>query len=112
MEQFLGLPPDGSAHGPAIDSLIAIVHWLMLILFVGWGTYYVYALIRFRKSKNPTANYAGVKSHFSNYVEVGVLIAEIVLLDDFSFPLCSNRVVAFVFEIAAIFVRVLGYQFV
>ena len=105
MEQFLGLPPDGSAHGPAIDHLIVIVHWLMLILFVGWGSYYVYALFRFRKSKNPTANYTGVKSHFSNYVEVGVLVAEIVLLAAFSIPLWSKRVDAFPSESAATVVR-------
>jgi len=111
MEQFLGLPPDGSAHGPAIDHLIAIVHWLMLILFVGWGSYYVYALFRFRKSKHPTANYAGVKSHFTNYVEVGVLIAEIILLAAFSIPLWSKRVDAFPSESAATVVRVIGEQF-
>ncbi|MBI4547544.1 MAG: hypothetical protein HY707_06180 [Ignavibacteriae bacterium] len=111
MEQFLGLPPDGSAYGYEIDNLIVIIHWLMFALFVGWGTFYIYTLIRFRKSRQPKATYAGVKSHFSNYVEVGVLIAEIVLLFAFSIPLWSKRVEAFPTEHESTIVRVVAEQF-
>lgn len=111
MEQFLGLPPDASAHGPAIDSLIALVHWVMLILFVGWGAFYISTLIRFRKSKNPTANYTGVTSHYSTYLEGGVLVTEIVLLAAFSIPLWSKRVDAFPAEKEATVVRVVAEQF-
>ena len=111
MEQFLNLPPDGSAHGPAIDNLIGIVHWLMLLLFVGWGTFYIVTLIRFRRSKNPKANYIGVKSHLSSYLEVGVLVIEIVLLIGFSIPLWSKRVDAFPQEKDATVVRVVAEQF-
>jgi cytochrome c oxidase subunit II len=111
MEHYLGLPPDGSAHGPAIDHLIGLVHWLMLILFVGWGTFYIFSLIRFRKSKNPTASYTGVKSHFSTYLEGGVLVTEVVLLTVFSIPLWSKRVDAFPQEKDAMVVRVVAEQF-
>ena len=31
------LPPDVSTHGAQIDSLMSVVHWFMLLLFVGWG---------------------------------------------------------------------------
>ena len=111
MEQYLGLPPDGSAHGPGIDHLIVVVHWLMLILFVGWGAFYIYTLVRFRRSRSPKANYAGVKSHFSNYIEVAVLIAEIVLLVAFSIPLWSKRVDAFPAEKDATVVHIVAEQF-
>ncbi len=111
MEQFLGLPPDGSAHGPAIDGLIVLVHWLMIVLFIGWGTFYVTTLIRFRKSKNPKANYGGVKSHFSTYAEAGVLLVEISLLVLFSIPLWSKRVDAFPAENEATVVRIVAEQF-
>ncbi|MBI3765087.1 MAG: hypothetical protein HY277_01120 [Ignavibacteriales bacterium] len=111
MEQFLGLPPDGSAHGPAIDHLIGLVHWLMLVLFVGWGAFYIFTLIRFRKSRNPKANYAGVKSHFSNYLEVGVLVIEVLLLVGFSIPLWSKRVDQFPPEKDATVVKVVAEQF-
>jgi len=111
MEQFLGLPPDGSAHGPAIDQLIAIIHWLMLVLFVGWGIFYVYTLIRFRKSRNPAASYAGVKSHLTNYLEVGVIVIEAILLVGFSIPLWSKRVDKFPEEKDATVVRIVAEQF-
>lgn len=111
MEKYLGLPPDGSAHGPGIDNLISMVHWLMLVLFVGWGIFYIYTLIRFRRSNNPKANYHGVKSHVSNYVEVGVLIAEVLLLVVFSIPLWSKRVDAFPAEKDAVVVRIVAEQF-
>ena len=111
MEQYLGLPPDGSAHGPAIDHLIGLMHWVMLVLFVGWGTFYLYTLIRFRRSKNPTASYTGVKSHVSNYLEVGVLLVEVILLVGFSIPLWSKRVDSFPAEKDAIVVRVVAEQF-
>lgn len=111
MEQFLGLPPDGSAHGPAIDNLIGLIHWLMLVLFVGWGTFYVTTLIRFRTSRHPKADYGGVKSHFSTYAEAGVLVVEVLLLIVFSIPLWSDRVDAFPSESEATVVRIVAEQF-
>ena len=111
MEQYLGLPPDGSAHGPSIDHLIGLIHWLMFILFVGWGTFYIFTLIRFRKKRQPTANYTGVKSHFSSYLEVGVLVAEVILLIGFSIPLWSKRVDEFPQMKDASLVRIVAEQF-
>ena len=111
MEQFLGLPPDGSAHGPGVDYLIVVMHWLMVVLFVGWGAFYVYTLIRFSKKRNPTADYKGVKSHISTYLEVTVAVVEIILLVGFSIPLWSQRVDAFPAEKDATVVRVVAEQF-
>jgi len=79
MLEFLGLPPQASAHAPQVDQMIVYIHWLMLVLFVGWGLFFLYTLFRFRASKNPTADYAGVKSHTSTYLEVGVALVEAVL---------------------------------
>ena len=42
------LPVDVSVHGARIDQLISVVHWFMLLLFVGWGAFFVYCLIKFR----------------------------------------------------------------
>lgn len=88
MEKFLAqyMPPDYSAHGPQLDRLNALVHWLMLVLFVFWGLYLLFVLMRFRASKNPKARYEGMKSHFSSYAEVGVAVFEVILLVGFSIP--------------------------
>ena len=50
MQELLGLPVQASAHAAEIDQMIVILHWLMLVLFVGWGIFFVYTLIRFRAS--------------------------------------------------------------
>ncbi len=111
MSDFLGLPLDASAQGPQIDHLIVLVHWLMFALFVGWGAFFVYVLARFRRSRNPRADYAGVKSHASSYLEVGIAVFEGVLLVGFAIPLWSARVNAFPSENDATVVRVVAEQF-
>ena len=88
----LGLPISISSSGPAIDETIALMHWLMLFLFIGWGTFFIVSLIKFRKSKSPQADYVGVKSHMSTVFEVAVALIEIILLIGFSFPIWANRV--------------------
>ena len=84
------MPPDYSAHGAELDRLNANVHWLMLILFVGWGLVFFFMVMRFRASKHPKAIYHGTKSHLSTYAEFGVLVVEIVLLVVFSIPLWAR----------------------
>ena len=81
-----------SSHGGQIDAMIGWVHVFMLILFVGWGTFFAYCLVRFRRSRHPVANYTGVKSHTSSYLEVGVAVVEAVLLFGFAIPLWAARV--------------------
>ena len=88
----LGLPISISSSGPAIDETIVLMHWLMLFLFIGWGTFFIVSLIKFRKSKSPQADYVGVKSHMSTVFEVAVAVIEIILLIGFSFPIWANRV--------------------
>ena len=111
MREFLPLPVDGSAHGLAIDNMLAIIHWLMLALFLGWGAFFVYTLVRFRKKRNPTADYVGVKSHISSYLEIAVALFEAVLLIGFAVPLWAKRVNDFPGEKDATVVRVVAEQF-
>lgn len=81
-----------SEHGAVGNHMLAVVHWFMGILFVGWSAFLVYILWRFRARKCPKAQYSGVTSHFSTHVEVGVVIIEVVLLLGFAFPLWAMRV--------------------
>jgi cytochrome c oxidase subunit 2 len=111
MTEWLGLPPLAAAHGAEIDSLIGWTHIFMLVLFVGWGAFFAYVLFRFRQSRNPVANYGGVKSHASSYLEGGVLVVEMVLLFAFSIPLWAARVDHVPPENEALVVHVTGEQF-
>jgi len=83
----------------------------MLILFVGWGGFFTYCLIRFRRSRNPVADYRGVTSHTSSYLEGGVAIVEAVLLLGFSIPIWAARVDHRPPENEALVVEVTGEQF-
>ena len=84
--------PISSKHGLIGNNMLAVVHWFMLILFVGWTAFLLVILWKFRVKKNPRASYHGITSHFSTHLEVGVVIVEIVLLMGFAFPLWANRV--------------------
>ncbi len=108
---MIGLPIDASAHGWQIDMIILLVHILMLVLFVGWGIFFVVALIRFHKSQNPKANYAGVHSHFSSVLEVAVAVVEILLLVGLSIPFWARQVNAFPNRKDMIEVRIVAEQF-
>jgi len=109
MTDWLGLPPLAAANGGQIDSLIAWTHVFMAILFVGWGGFFAFCLVRFRRSRNPVANYTGVRSHASSYLEVAVAVVEAVLLVGFSIPLWAARVDARPPD--ALVVEVTGEQF-
>jgi len=106
------MPEVASEHGPAIDNLIVLIHWLMAILFVGWSGFFGFILFRFRQGRNPRADYHGVKNHLSTYAEVGVAIVEAVLLIGFSIPLWSDRVDDVPAPSDALEVRVIAEQFV
>jgi len=90
--EALGITPNASQHGYVIDNMLEMLHWFMLVLFVGWGSFYAYTLWRFRKGKNPQANYVGATSHLPTKLEGGVLVLEVVLLMSFAAPIWANRV--------------------
>ena len=70
MEKILNLPVLASEDGKVIDQLIILLHWLMFVLFIGWLVYFLFALFRFKQNRSAKADYHGVRSHFSNYLEL------------------------------------------
>ena len=105
------LPPNAAAHGAQIDGTLTWVHWLMLVLFIGWLAFFVIALWRFRRSRNPVANYTGVTSHASTWLEGAVALAEGILLVGLAIPLWKDRVADFPDEKDAVVVRLVAEQF-
>src|SRR5204862_5191134 len=111
MEKLLGLPVLASEHGKDVDNLIIYVHLLMIVLFVGWLAYFAYSLFRFHRSRNPKADYVGVKSHASSYVEGAVAIVEGILLIAVAVPLWAKAVGTFPAENQSTVIQVVAQQF-
>lgn len=111
MLNLLGMPIAASTHAGEIDEMIVLVHWLMAILFVGWGLFFLFVLFRFRRGANPKASYTGAKGKISKGLEVAVAIVEVVLLVFYAIPAWAKRVKAFPAENEAVVVKVVGEQF-
>jgi cytochrome c oxidase subunit 2 len=109
--KILGLPVLASEHGRSVDNLIIYMHWLMIALFIGWLAYFAYVLVRFHRSRNPKADYAGVKNHLSNYIEGGVALIEAILLIGVAVPLWARQVSQYPDKSKATVVQIVGQQF-
>ncbi len=110
-QKLLGLPVLASENGKDVDNLIIYVHLLMIALFVGWLCYFVLTLWKFRRTRNPRADYLGVRNHASNYIEVFVAGAEAALLVGVAVPLWARAVDKRPPESEATVVQVVAQQF-
>lgn len=111
LQKILGLPINASEHGAQTDRLILYVHILMVVLFVGWIAFFLYTIFRFRKSNSPKADYTGVTTHTSSYLEAAVAVVEVLLLVGISIPFWSWKVSAFPTDPNTVHVRVIAQQF-
>jgi len=111
MLNLLRLPVEASTHAADIDNMIVLVHWLMLVLFVGWGLFFVFVLFRFRKGANPKADYVGAKGKFAKSTEIAVVVVEALLLFVYAIPAWATRVRAMPAESNAVVVHVVAKQY-
>ncbi|MCB1214442.1 MAG: cytochrome c oxidase subunit II [Deltaproteobacteria bacterium] len=111
LQYGIGLMPDLSTHGHGIDQLIYFLHGFMLLLFVGWGIFLAYTLIRFRARAGHKANYESLKSKLPKYAEVAVVAFEVFLLVGLSMPVWNSYKSDPPDEKEALRVRVVGQQF-
>ena len=59
MTEWLGLPALAAAQRRADRRLDRLVHVFMLVLFVGWGAFFLYCAVPLPPTRNPVADYAG-----------------------------------------------------
>ncbi len=111
MADFLKLPPIASEQGAGVNSLVTYIHWLMIVLFVGWLIYFGYTLFRFRKDRHARADYHGVRNHASSYIEFTVAGIEACLLLFIAVPLWARAVEKFPTEKESTVIQVMGQQF-
>src|SRR5580698_9565001 len=92
INKALGILPNASDHGYAVDHMLDLCHDFVAVLLVGWTIYFFYAIFRFHHSRNPKADYHGVQSKASAHLEFSVVLIEAVLLLGFALPLWGKRV--------------------
>lgn len=111
--KLLHLPPLASEHGAQVDRLLFYVHLLMVVLFVGWGVFFLYTVWRFRQRKHPRPDAVGVRGHLSSYLEVGVAGVEALLLIGLAVPIWARTASAgnFPKPEESTIIRVIGRQF-
>lgn len=105
------MPVAASAHAGDIDFVLWLVHGLMAALFLGWIAYFGWVLYRFRSSRQPKANPAGAAGHLALGVEVGVVVAEGLLLVVVALPLWFSRTSAPPADANAVVIRIVAEQF-
>ena len=87
--ESLGMPVIASSHGLMLDQMSGWVHWLMIILFVGWGIFFIVTLFKFGIMSSGKVDRDGVRSHASSYSEYAIIVVEAFLLVSFAIPLWS-----------------------
>ena len=87
--ESLGMPVIASSHGLMLDQMSGWVHWLMIILFVGWGIFFIITLFKFGIISKGKVDRDGVQSHASTYGEYAVIVVEAFILVSFAIPLWS-----------------------
>ena len=107
----LGLPELASSNGRAVDDLMVYVHWLMLVLFVGWIIYFGYVLFRFNDARHRKASYEGSTSRIPKYTELAVVLVEAVLLLGIAIPLWAKNVQQFPDAKDATVIQIVAQQF-
>jgi cytochrome c oxidase subunit 2 len=105
------LPLNASAQGAGIDNLINLVHVFMALLFVGWGIYLTYCLVKFRERPGEPSRPPVAPFRLPVAIEVGIAIFEIVLLLAVASPLWFRLTANFPSEKEAMKIRVVAEQF-
>ena len=86
----IGLPPVATTYGGDIDSLMYLLHIVMVAMFIIWGVYFGYCLWTYRATPGGKATYhqAGEKTSF---IPDGIILAfEVWLILAFGIPLWAE----------------------
>ena len=50
-----GLPQAASSYASDIDWLMGLLHAVMIFIFVAWGIFFVYCLVKYRARDGPVS---------------------------------------------------------
>ena len=86
LQKLLPMQPLASVEGRDNDTLMYLIHGLILILFIGWAIYFIFVLIKFRQTNKSKATHSHLPHKISTTVEWTVAAFEFFLLFVFSIP--------------------------
>jgi cytochrome c oxidase subunit 2 len=85
-----GLPVQASTYASKIDHTLMILHAAMVIIFVIWGFYMTYCLLRYRSKKSPTGAYSH-HTPLSSYIpDIIILLFDMWLVFIIGIPLWAH----------------------
>jgi len=90
-----GLPVGASTYAKDIDFGLWLIHGAMLIIFVLWGWYFVYLLIRYRKKEGVAAQREETHASAGGVMkslapDLAVLVFEVLLIVAYAIPVWSR----------------------
>lgn len=90
MSSFLsftwGLPPQASTAAPAIDFGIGLLHWVMLVMFLVWGSFMAWCLVAYRARPGHRAQYAEPNHLTAIIPDALVVVFEVVFIFAYALP--------------------------
>jgi cytochrome c oxidase subunit II len=109
-----GLPIAASTYAQDIDFGIKLIHYAMIAIFVLWGIFFTYLLIRYRQRPGVAAErekeHHGVLST-SLLPDIIVMVFEIALIIFYAIPVWNNIKTKFPDEAAANRIDIVAEQF-
>lgn len=106
-----GLPAAASSYAGQIDLGIGIIHWAMLLIFILWGVFFTYLLIRYRRREGVAAQRESEHGLWGLAPDVVVMLFEIGLIAFYAVPVWSRIKMTFPREESAVRVDVIAEQF-
>ena len=86
----VGLPTAASSYASNIDWLMGLLHAVMISIFVAWGIFFVFCLIRYRARDGQRATYHQ-SGESASFIPDGLVLAfEVWLILAFGIPLWSS----------------------
>ena len=66
LQKLLPMQPLASVEGRDNDTLMYLIHGLVLVLFIGWAVYFIFVLIKFRQTKNSVVTHSHAPHQISS----------------------------------------------
>lgn len=111
LQKLLPMQPLASVEGADNDTLMYLIHGLILILFVGWAIYFIVVLFKFREKKGVKAVESHTAHKISSTIEWVVAVFEFFLLFVFSIPFWATHQAGMPTGKNVLEVKVVGQQF-